>query len=123
MNKNELNEFSGKKLQMMRLAYGISCNTVGRELGVSSQQIQKYETGQNSISIDKISRLSQIFRVPITAFFPDDNCEKQSEMLQPSNIKLLKKINQISEEHHESIHSILFAIIQLIKNVENMEKI
>ena len=58
----------------------------------------------------------------ITSFFPDDNCEKQFEMPQSSNIKLLKIITQISEEHHDSIYSILRTIIQIIKNSENMDK-
>jgi len=78
--------------------------------------------GANSISIDKISKISEFFCVPITDFLRDDNFEKQLEITQLPSVKILKKINQISEEYHETVHAILYAITQLIKKVESVEK-
>ena len=65
----EADLFAGKKLREIRKSRGFSQMTLAEALGVSFQQIQKYERGTNRISIGKIYMLAKFFNVPELYFF------------------------------------------------------
>lgn len=50
---------------------GLSQNTVAQSLGITFQQIQKYERGTNRIVASRLFRLSQVLQVPVQYFFQD----------------------------------------------------
>jgi transcriptional regulator with XRE-family HTH domain len=54
---------------MRRLMLGMSQSNVADALGVTFQQLQKYEKGVNRISASRLQHLAQIFLVPVTFFF------------------------------------------------------
>ncbi len=56
---------------MRRTLLGKSQENIGVALGLTFQQIQKYERGANRISSSKLFHLSQILDVPISFFFDD----------------------------------------------------
>ena len=57
------------RLRQRRLMLGVTQGVVARALGVSFQQIQKYETGANRVSSSRLYELSLILDVPITYFY------------------------------------------------------
>lgn len=59
----------GSRLKLRRMALGISQDMLGKSMGLTFQQIQKYEKGVNRISASKIYELSRELRVPIDYFF------------------------------------------------------
>jgi transcriptional regulator with XRE-family HTH domain len=59
----------GKRVRMRRLMLGMSQTDVADALGVTFQQLQKYEKGANRISASRLQHVAQIFQVPITFFF------------------------------------------------------
>jgi transcriptional regulator with XRE-family HTH domain len=66
---------------MRRAMLGMSQEKLGEALGLSFQQLQKYEKGMNRISASRLQHLSQILQVPVPFFFEgapggaDDNVE------------------------------------------------
>jgi transcriptional regulator with XRE-family HTH domain len=64
-------KFIGQRIRQLRERAGLSQNEVGALLDVSYQQVQKYERGINSVSVEKLQRLAQALRVPMSAFFAD----------------------------------------------------
>src|SRR5262249_7756938 len=64
-------KFIGRRMRQLRERAGLSQSEVGTLLEVSYQQVQKYERGSNRISVDKLQRLAEALRVPMTAFFED----------------------------------------------------
>ncbi len=50
---------------------GMSQTTLGDAIGVSFQQVQKYENGANRISASRLFDLSRLFDVPVQFFFDD----------------------------------------------------
>jgi transcriptional regulator with XRE-family HTH domain len=68
---DEIDEFIGAHLKKCRLAVGVSQGQLANEVGVSYQQLQKYETGKNRISASRSYRLAVALRVPLLSFFPD----------------------------------------------------
>ena len=59
----------GRKARERRALEGMSQTTVANSLGLTFQQLQKYEKGHNRISASKLYELAQIFDVPISYFF------------------------------------------------------
>ncbi len=50
---------------------GLSQTVVGQKLGISFQQIQKYETGTNRVGAGRLYRLAGLFGVPVGFFYED----------------------------------------------------
>jgi len=62
----------GIRLKLIRKKSGLSRKKVGDLVGVSLQQIQKYEEGVNRISALRLYYFSKIFNVPLSYFFDAD---------------------------------------------------
>lgn len=60
-----------KRIKTRRIMLGLSQDTLSKELGVSIQQIQKYENGINRISASKLYALAKFLMVPIEFFFDE----------------------------------------------------
>ena len=65
----------GGRVRQRRILLGLSQDAVGARLGVSFQQIQKYEQGTNRIGASRLHRLSKILGVSVTYFFEDMSME------------------------------------------------
>ncbi len=59
----------GGRLRLLRTARRLSLEELGRRIGVTYQQIQKYETGANRISASTLYRIATVFEVSPTYFF------------------------------------------------------
>ena len=63
----------GKNLRTYRQLAKLSQSDLGDSLGVTFQQIQKYENASNRISASRLWRLSKILHIPIQDFFGELN--------------------------------------------------
>jgi transcriptional regulator with XRE-family HTH domain len=59
----------GKSIRAHRLIAGMSQGDLARRLGVSFQQIQKYEKGVNRVGAGRLPQIARIFDIPIGALF------------------------------------------------------
>ena len=60
---NETDHTVGRRLRTLRLARGLSQSEFGTHLGVTYQQIQKYEAGTNRIAASRLFRAAALFGV------------------------------------------------------------
>ena len=63
--------YVGSRVRQRRLLLGMSQETLGKALGITFQQIQKYEHGSNRIGASRLFTLSKVLNVPIAFFFED----------------------------------------------------
>ncbi|PIT68458.1 helix-turn-helix domain-containing protein [Bartonella tribocorum] len=70
-NPNFIDISIGKRIRHRRIAMGLSQKTLGSFLGVSFQQIQKYEKGLNRVSAKCLLEIAQKLQVPISFFYAD----------------------------------------------------
>ena len=61
----------GARVRVRRTLLGMNQTKLGDAIGVSFQQVQKYENGANRISASRLFGLSRMFDVPIQFFFDD----------------------------------------------------
>ena len=66
---NSIDKHFGEQIRSRRHALNMSQEHLGKELGVSFQQIQKYESGANRISATRLYEICQVFDVPIASMF------------------------------------------------------
>jgi len=59
----------GSRVRMRRGLLGMSQEKLGEALGVTFQQIQKYEKGSNRIGASRLNQIAQILGVPVSFFF------------------------------------------------------
>jgi transcriptional regulator with XRE-family HTH domain len=61
----------GQRIKMLRKSKGISQTALGRALGVTFQQIQKYENGVNRVGASRLSEVGRTLEVPVSTFFEE----------------------------------------------------
>jgi transcriptional regulator with XRE-family HTH domain len=66
---NPTDKYVGSRLRMRRLMLGMSQDKLADALGLTFQQVQKYEKGTNRISASRLQALSQILDTPVHFFF------------------------------------------------------
>ncbi|MEN0652926.1 MULTISPECIES: helix-turn-helix domain-containing protein [Hyphobacterium] len=66
---NQIDEHVGSRVRLRRQLLKMSQEKLGEELGVTFQQVQKYERGSNRIGASRLWSLSHVLDVPVTFFF------------------------------------------------------
>ena len=61
----------GRRVCEKRLALGYNQSDLGRALGLTFQQIQKYEKGTNRVGASRLQAIATILSVPVAFFFED----------------------------------------------------
>lgn len=61
----------GKRLRLRRTILGMSQEAIGSAIGVSFQQIQKYERGINRMGASRLFEFSKILDIPVSYFFEE----------------------------------------------------
>lgn len=61
----------GARVRMRRILAGMSQVQLGSALGVTYQQMQKYEKGTNRISVSRLQQIGYVLGVPASSFFVD----------------------------------------------------
>jgi transcriptional regulator with XRE-family HTH domain len=61
--------YIGAQMRDRRIALGLTQEALGRKLGVSFQQVQKYENGVNRVSAARLFDICKALRVPLASMF------------------------------------------------------
>lgn len=114
---NEFNKQLGERIKELRLFHGYTQKAIGELLGVTFQQIQKYETGSNRITVYTLYKLKAFYSIEWETFFtaitiPSLSNVRGSEIeLNTGTVQLLNSIG--SKNIRQSVRSLLKGIIKL----------
>ena len=120
---NPVDKYVGSRVRMRRIMLGMSQEKLGEALGLTFQQIQKYEKGTNRVSCSRLYEISRILDVPVTYFFSetgDTGLEiAVAEQLDVPELKdgfrLMTAFQQIES------HAIRKSVIALVETVAGTE--
>ncbi len=104
----------GQKLRELRTLKDISQEKLAEAVGLTFQQVQKYERGTNRISCSRLSQFADVLDVSVTAFFPD----KYSD---PGNQKLMAHVRFL-ENRIIHLETAQFTIRHLAQKIEQEAK-
>lgn len=68
---NPVDVHVGSRVRLRRTMLGMSQERLGESLGITFQQIQKYEKGSNRIGASRLQKICEVLNVPISFFFED----------------------------------------------------
>jgi len=98
----------GARIRTRRLLIGMNQETLARALGLTFQQVQKYEGGANRVSASRLSEIAKILKVPVSFFFSDLESgsaepsprerEERERMQRPETIELVRSYYAISDQ-------------------------
>ncbi|HMN85761.1 MAG TPA: helix-turn-helix transcriptional regulator [Bauldia sp.] len=74
INKKQPNPIDihvGSRVRLRRMMLGMSQEKLGEHLGITFQQIQKYEKGTNRIGASRLQHIARVLSVPVSFFFED----------------------------------------------------
>ena len=71
----EQDRIVGLRMQTLRKAKRMSQGELGKAVGVSFQQIQKYENGTNRVGAGRLIKIAEVLRVPVSTFFDGADCD------------------------------------------------
>src|SRR6516164_786452 len=88
---NPVDKYVGSRVRMRRIMLGMSQERLGEALGLTFQQIQKYEKGTNRVGASRIQQISEILQVPVSFLFEggptgSPNAEGFSEGTSPAYV-------------------------------------
>jgi transcriptional regulator with XRE-family HTH domain len=72
---NSVDAYIGARMRERRIALDISQVELGKRLGVSFQQIQKYESGRNRVSAGRLFDICEVLKVSLSSMFERDLSE------------------------------------------------
>jgi transcriptional regulator with XRE-family HTH domain len=107
----------GQLIRAQRLARGMSQSELADHLGLTFQQIQKYEKGTNRVGAGRLDKIAEFLNVPITFFYGETGLKgPQSEVLEllsASNaVRVLRGFAAIKSSKVKS------AVVDLIESLE-----
>lgn len=92
----------GLRIAALRKIKGLSQTKLGTAVGVTFQQIQKYENGVNRVSSSRLQRLAQALEVPIAVLFDEDDSLERGDvlafLLDPGALALLRAYASIEDD-------------------------
>jgi transcriptional regulator with XRE-family HTH domain len=87
----------GRQVRLYRTVAGLSQTQLAEAIGLTFQQVQKYERGGNRISASKLVQIGQVLGTPVTAFF--DGLEADAEKPQEPGIMLRREAIELSRAY------------------------
>jgi transcriptional regulator with XRE-family HTH domain len=121
-------KFVGQNIRLFRKAKGLSQTQLGDAIGVTFQQVQKYENGFNRVGSSRLARIATALDVPVQSFFagimPQQGkpgpAESVGDMLVgPYALDMLKALSDIS---NPKIRRALVALAESIATKKGNER-
>src|SRR6202451_4795316 len=88
---NPIDVHVGKRIRMRRLFLGMNQETLANALGLTFQQVQKYEGGANRVSASRLSAMADILDVPSSFFFGDLQLDNATPQEQESRERMARR--------------------------------
>ncbi len=96
----------GNKLRTIRTLRGLSQNKLAMAMGLSFQQLQKYEQGRNRVSASKLYHFASYFGVPVTEFYRGLDTP-EGVLISPEQAEILNTWNRVLPQYREKINEIM----------------
>jgi len=94
--------YIGARMRERRRALGITQERLGELLGVTFQQVQKYEKGVNRVGAARLQQIASALDVPVTFFYDGDGKAREVESLlfldSAFSLRLLRAYSKIKDQ-------------------------
>lgn len=125
-----MDKLVAQNLRRRRLMMGISYSDLASSLGISIQQIQKYEKGINRISSSRLYAIAQSLSTPISLFFQKDNQEVEvlathsssfDPVIAPADHEILAIIRAFNHMTNPTLRKKLIELIEYLVRTDSSD--
>lgn len=109
----------GTRVKLRRVLLGLSQGQLGEAIGLTFQQIQKYEKGANRISASMLHRIAQVLDVPVSFFFDDmadgqrlPAAQPDDTMTRSESVELIRHYYGLPEGVRRHVYHLVKAMVQ-----------
>lgn len=95
---NPVDVHVGNRIRLRRTILGFSQQYLARKLGLTFQQVQKYEKGGNRVGASRLWDISKVLRVPMDFFFEDMDKEVEAQSPMMLNMSDEESLSMLTEE-------------------------
>ncbi|MCH8863587.1 MAG: helix-turn-helix transcriptional regulator [Proteobacteria bacterium] len=117
----------GSRVRLRRTLLGMSQSNLGDALGLTFQQIQKYERGANRIGSSRLYRLSKILDVPVAFFFDEmaqgvatsakGVAEKEQKSFEPDRLATRETLELVRAYYRIKDEKVRKRVFELVKAI------
>ena len=118
-----LDAIVGSRIRVFRIHRKISQTELAQQIGVTFQQVQKYEKGTNRIGASRLSRIATILGISISELFEASEEEAGDSALlfrllaEPGALRVLKAYTRTSDP------KVRYAIAELVEGIANSKPV
>lgn len=119
-----IDELIGRNIRQRRIFLGMTQTDLAKAIGVTFQQVQKYESGFNRVSSSRLWEIARALKTPVSSFFEglsggggaERNRDEVGIMVdRPEARALIQKFRQLPQEQRR-------ALLNLAKSLESADK-
>ena len=121
-----VDNYVGGRIKERRVELGLSQSAVAVQLGLTFQQVQKYERGYNRVSASRLYDLSKVLRVDIAYFFEgfrDVDIPEAPEAWSPDIWELINAFTNMPEKVRVSLRLLLKTVPSVLDEDEDVESV
>lgn len=115
---NPIDVYVGQRVRGRRMSQDVSQESLGKALGLTFQQVQKYEKGANRISASRLQQISQFLGAPVSYFFeglPSDGSSPTTEALEANRFLATKQGAEIATRWAELDEHARDTVLQVVR--------
>lgn len=105
----------GRRIKQLRAERGMSQSALAAHMGVTFQQIQKYESGSNRVSAAALAEIAKYLRVPVGYFFDDVEVTEERQALDRETMEMVRNYHAIPQKDMRTIARRMAALLARIE--------
>jgi transcriptional regulator with XRE-family HTH domain len=117
-SSTKIDKLVGTNIRVHRLAAGLTQEELGDKLGVTFQQVQKYEKGINRVGSGRLYRIAEILEVPVQSLFGDEDGQKSAHDSSPFDLLADAMTMQMAREFGKvadtKIRRAVLAVVEIL---------
>ena len=116
---NAIDVHVGSRVRLRRMMLGMSQECLGEHLGITFQQVQKYEKGTNHIGASRLQAIARVLSVPVAFFFEDapgggkiESAPMVDVTFDAATLEITRLVQAMTPEQRHSIRQIARTITE-----------
>jgi transcriptional regulator with XRE-family HTH domain len=118
----EQDRIVGERIHVLRKSKGLSQTVLSSAIGVTFQQVQKYENGMNRVGVSRLSDIARVLGVSVAVFFEEGDAAAREKteafglLHTPGAVELLKAFITIEDDQLRR------EVLALVRSAARMER-
>jgi len=112
----QVDKYIGKRIYDLRLALGVSREQLSKAIGVTHQQLQKYETGANRVTVSRLMLIAKALSKEVAYFyegFEEGDQKPRVSQSQRMCIEVSRNFMKITKpEHQNAVHTLVKSLVK-----------